>query len=179
MEHPRHQFFARSAFPLNQDGAVAVGDFLHKIQYLLHRFADADQLLQAVLLAHGFPEKLIFLAESLKLDRFFHHHHDGIGIERLRHKIEGAGFHRLDRTLNGPESCHDDRNDFRVDPRHSLNDFEPVKIRQLEVCHQNLNGILFDDLHARRGIGGDRDGIPFRRQRLLQDVTHGLVVIND
>ena len=44
MEHACHQFFSRSAFSLNQDGAVAVSDFLNKVQDLLHRLADADQI---------------------------------------------------------------------------------------------------------------------------------------
>src|SRR6476661_2367335 len=44
-----YQFLAGAAFTENQDGAIAIGDFIDKLQELSHGIAGADQMFCSVL----------------------------------------------------------------------------------------------------------------------------------
>jgi len=108
MDRLGHQFLARAALAVNQNGTVRVGDLLDRTEHFLHAVAVTQQLSQIVLLLQVVPEMDILCFKLGigygTLDGDFNQ----VVLEGFGNKVESAQFHRLHGVTDGAVSGDDD-----------------------------------------------------------------------
>ncbi len=179
MEHAGDQLLAGTALTLDHHRTVAVGDLLHELQHLLHRLADADQLLQPILIPDGLPQQVVFLPQPVKLRRLSHHHRDGLEIKGFGNELKGPGLHGPHRGFDRPEPGHHDGNDFGILLGQPVDDLQPVDIGQLQVRHHDMDDRLSRGLNRRVAVLGHGHAVAFLQQQLLQNRPDGRIVLDN
>jgi hypothetical protein len=61
----------------------------------------------------------------------------------------------------------------------TLDDFESIAVGKLKVRDNDVNRGLLRHLNGTRPIASQRHGVPFLRERFLEDLQYGWIVIND
>ena len=108
MNGVRGQFLACAAFPFDQDIRRGGRDLPDGVEHFAQRRRFADDVLEPVTLVHLLPQRAIFLFHPAAGQRARDQHFDFVEIERLRHEIVSAAFHRFDRGVDRTVSRHHD-----------------------------------------------------------------------
>ncbi len=106
--------FTDSTFAAQQDSGARGCDPLDSRKNFAHGGAAAQKIVELIAIAELSFQLEIFIAQRPQLDRLIDDSHEMIERKRLGKKVDGAGFHGLDRGFNAAESCHDDDGRKRV-----------------------------------------------------------------
>ena len=108
------EFFAGPAFPGDQHIGRTVGDPLNQVEHRLHRFALAENLVEAILLGHLFPEPADFPSQRCLADDPFDHPNQFVFFHRLCEVVARPMLHRFHSRLDRSKRRHQDHVDIRM-----------------------------------------------------------------
>ena len=104
----RSEFFARATLSLDKNVGRRRCDLFNGLEHFVQRCGVAPDVFEAIAFVHLLAERAIFLLKFASLHRARDQHFDFVEIERLRHEVVGAAFHRLDCDIDRTVRCHHD-----------------------------------------------------------------------
>jgi hypothetical protein len=109
----------------------------------------------------AFPQRLaqraILFPQIANIQLFVDDHPHFGERKRLQHVIAGAGFHGFHRGLHAAKCGHHDDGKRCVLALDGLQKFQPIHARQFQIGHDQINGILAQQLESGfRILGGKR-----------------------
>ncbi len=132
------QLLAGARFPPDQDGRVALRDFLDDAQHGLQPAVRADDPVEVVDVPLRVPEVLHFVPEAAVLDGLVDLELHLLDLERLLHVVEGADLHRLHRRVHRSERRHQDDGRGRVQRLGGPQDVEAVTASHLQIAEHDV-----------------------------------------
>ena len=138
----------------------------------------ADDILKSITFVHLLSQGSIFLLHPAAGEGARDQHFHLVEVERLRHEIVSAAFHRLDRGVDRAVCRHHDANrrmrkfQGALDQNHSVVPAEP------QVGDEQINLLAFEHIHGATNILGDIS-IVLILEQTPQSIARMLLVIDD
>ena len=118
MQCAGNEFFAGSAFALNEDRRVCVGDLANLLEDILHRGAVANDAGDLTGVGESVFEFPGFSTQTVMIDRFPNLLADQVQVDGFGDQVEGAAPHGIDSGFHRAVSCDDDQRCFRFSFMH-------------------------------------------------------------
>ena len=138
----------------------------------------ADDELAVVLLGELGVEAQDAAAQVLPLAGAGHQRADGVGLEVLRHVVEGAVAHRLDGDGQLLDSDDDHDLDVRVVLLDDVQDVEAADAGQVHVEEHHVDVLALEHVDGRFAGGGAQHAV-VAPQRATQGFAARLVAVHD
>ncbi len=173
----RHQLLAGAALALHEHGGRAVRHLLHQRHQPAEGGAGPDHVALPQQVVEALLQRPVLGDEIAALEGLPHHLGELGALERLGQEVGGAILHRPDRLFHGAEGGEQDHVHVGRDRLRLPEQLEAGEARHLEVGEHQVHPALPQPLQRGLAVGGEHDRVAFTRQRALQALADGGIVV--
>ena len=178
MNRVRGQFLAGAAFPFDQDVRGRGRDLADRVEHFAQRWRFTNDILEAVTFVYLLAQRPIFLLHFAAGQGARDQDFDFVEIERLRHEIVGAAFHRFDRGVDRAVGRHHDGDRRMREFQRALDQGHSVVTAETEVGDHQIDLLALEHIHRAANVLRDV-GVVFILEQTPEPVARMLLVIDD
>jgi hypothetical protein len=179
VDGPGEQLLAGAALALDEDGRRAVGHLVDQGHEPTESGARPDDIASAQQVVQSLLESAVLGDEGPVLERLPDHPDELAAREGLGQEVAGAVLHGPHRFLDGAEGREHDHVHLRGHCPDLAQELEPGQPRHLEVGEDEVDPALAQTLEGGLPVGRQHDLVALARQRALETLAHGRVVVGD